>query len=111
MMTHAQRRTVDLVAAHLEPIAAFARDGYADRGRGVCMVLFPKTTRDTTLKYHALDDVPDVGEGAAVLRRQIETYDPTAQAVVFAAIWGHPPVSMKLKLQRPVIVEGPKEMQ
>ena len=46
-------------------------------------------------------------DDAAVLVRMIETYDPSGQAVVTVRIVGQKPVSVKMKLERPLVIDEP----
>jgi hypothetical protein len=65
------------------------------------------------MTYTALDEVvrltTDVSEHARddadVLIRMLRTYDPTQQAVVTVAVDGRNPVTVKMKLHRPSLVD------
>jgi hypothetical protein len=114
-MTHPQALTEQILADHLEPIARFASESFLLHGRGCVFVEFPDVPPGTTVAgliqmvYHQLADVPrlDGNEDAAILIRMIETYNPAEQAVVTAAIEGQLPISVKMKLVRPVIADEP----
>lgn len=62
------------------------------------------------LKYVALGELrsltnPEGNDEAAVLVRMVETYDPERQAVVMASIDGENPISIKIRLERPNLVD------
>ena len=109
------RAAVDkFLRAFRREVAAVAREGFAEEGRGVVRVDLslpegdgPATAAETM--YHPLDEIREIaeeldGEARATteaLVRLIEPYDPSRQLVLTAALPGHPPVSLKIQLDRP----------
>jgi hypothetical protein len=116
MMADPQALTEQLITDHLEPIARFARESFLRHGRGVVLMEFPDAPPGMTvfglipMVYHQLADVPQLNEDAAVLIRMIESYVPDRQCVVTAAIEGQLPISVKMKLVRPVAVDETKDV-
>ena len=115
-MTETHARAHDLLVDYHKPIAEFARTSYQQDGRGAVTVEFPdvppgKTVMGVTnLHYHTLGDLP-LDEDLAITRHMIETYNPDTQCVVVACIEGYAPISVKLRLQAPVLAPEPKEVQ
>ena len=107
-----------IMAAH-EELASFARKSFSADGRGVVRIGFPIVPAGVTavgvadLVYHTLEEIRTLTRGmsgtehedADILIRMAETYDPETQAVVLAAIDRQPPISIRLRLDRPVIVD------
>ena len=102
-----------------EHIAKFGRECFAEFGRGVVQVEFPKVPKGTTritarnMSYIDLptlqtsDDVMTLGEDAAILMRTVETYDSDCQVVVLASIDGGTPASVKMRLEKPLLLDEP----
>ena len=119
MLKSSEERTTQIVSDHHDQIAGFARESYGHEGRGVVQIAFPRVPSgtlpvgSTMMKYHTLDDLRRMAARApgdnhgAILIRMLETYDPATQAVVTAAIEGEMPVSIKMKLERPIISDEP----
>ncbi len=113
-------RAVRFLAGAQEQLAAFARASYATDGRGVVRVRIPEVGAgvlaavvSTEMVYHTCSQVReltaslqgDSGEDAAALLRMIDTYDPERQAVVVVAFATGNPVSVKMKLERPFVID------
>jgi hypothetical protein len=65
---------------------------------------------------HQVEDLREIAppgspESADILARMTETYDPATQAVVMAAIDGQNPISIKLRLEPPNLVDDPGGVQ
>ena len=115
MTTERQNRTVKILDDHHDQIVAFARTNYKTDGRGVIQVGFPNASPVMAvvgvrmMKYITIGEMRRImrpgDEETATLVRMIETYDPALQAVVIAAIDGENPVSVKMKLERPLLVD------
>jgi hypothetical protein len=117
-------RILKIISDHHEPIAKFAVESYRADGRGVVKIGFPDVPPGSTvmavrsMTYHTLEQIREIAGGlagdtaadAAVLVRMIETYDPERQAVVTAAIDGQAPISIKMKLELPIISPQPPGM-
>ena len=110
-------------------IAAFARESHQKYGRGVILLAVPLLARgddapiSTEMAYHTaanfeqlLDRLGDVERviigdtrlflsDAHAILRMIKTYDPSRQAVVSVRIGDHHTVSVKMKLERPLVVD------
>ena len=106
-----------IFAAHAQ-IATFARESFTHDGRGVVMIDFP-IARGTnvvaaTMNYHDLATVREMRaelissghDDADILIRRVETYDPATQTVVMATAGGLP-VSVKMRLDAPIIIDDP----
>lgn len=118
-----QERAAQLVGASHAHIAAFAQRCFASDGRGLVLVSFPAPPPGTAIitipgaGYHTLEDLrrmasdlPD-NEDMAISIRMVETYDPSRQAVVMATVGDGNPVTMKMKLDPPTLVDGPTSVQ
>lgn len=106
-------------AAHA-PLAAFARKSYGLAGRGVVLVHPPDLTGElgtsivaTTMMFQTLDELrrltaqmsPPGREDADVLIGMLETYDPAVQAVVMVAVGKGRPITVKMRLDPPTLVD------
>jgi hypothetical protein len=105
-------------------LSVFARDCYNADGRGMIIVEFPllpprvtAPVSPTVVAYQALiatrdilSDLDDDGrEGANVLLRVIQTYDPTTHAVVHAFFTGgEGTVSVKMRLTPAIEQQWPR---
>jgi hypothetical protein len=112
-------RVMQFIGEAHERIANYARKCFRTDGRGAIQVSFPDLPAgtasivSTSLVYHTLDEIQRVTadvtgsarEDRDILIRMIETYDPSKQAVVTAMIEGHNPITIKMKLERPVIAD------
>ena len=116
MSTESNNRTLQIISAHHGQIVAFAKESFAAAGRGVIVVGFPNVppgataVGSTDMKYVTLDEMRelfagDPNEDAAITIRMIETFDPSRQAVVTAHIAGLNPISIKLRLDPPFVVD------
>ncbi len=119
MSDDSRERTLTIIGDHHDQIATFARQSYALDGRGVTRISFPDVPPGTTaivateMVYHTLAEIRRVtanltgttADDAAVLIRMIDTYDPARQAVVTAAIAGQNPITIKMKLERPFLLD------
>lgn len=119
MSAVSQQQTLELIGAHHEQLVRFARESYAKDGRGAIQVSFPRfpppgmtLVGTTMMQYFALTELHRLAgelpgnESAAVLVRMVDTYDPERQAVVTAAIKGANPITIKMKLDLPTVVDG-----
>lgn len=119
MSAESRERTMEIISDHHDQLAEFARKSYGHGGRGVIQVSFPNVPPgatvigSTTMKYIAIDEMHRLAatlpgnEDAPILVRMVETYDPASQAVVTAAIEGENPISIKMKLELPCLVNEP----
>jgi hypothetical protein len=109
-------RTLQIISDHHAQISAFARASHESDGRGCVQVEFPNVPLGTTvvgttmMKYITLNELrnavkPAKGKDAEVLVGMVETYDPSIQAVVMASIERENPISLKLRLQPPTLVD------
>jgi hypothetical protein len=111
------RAVLAIQAAHKQ-LSKFAQDSYGMHGRGVTRVSVPALPAPgqtvqvaTEMVYHELAELRRMTASmkdrsdAAVLIRMIETYDPAKQAVVMIAVGRDNPVSVKMRLDAPFIVE------
>jgi hypothetical protein len=117
-------RTMKIISDHHHQIVDFARKAYSQDGRGSIEVQFPNVPPGATaigvsmMSYHKLDELRRLfarelagNEDAAILMRMMETYHPERQAVVTATIEGENPITIKMKLERPFIVDEPEGVQ
>jgi len=112
---------VQLIDAAQAELAQRARAMFASEGRGFLLVKFPPLPPPgrtaiavADVVYHRLAELKRLATGmddGDVLIKMVETYDPTTQAVVMAAIGRGNPVSLKMKLDPPMFVEGPDGVQ
>ena len=117
MANSAKDRALLVIQAAHAQLSKFAQDSYGMHGRGVTLVSTPALPAGTTtmvlteMVYHELADVRrmtadlDPSSDAAVLIRMIETYDPAKQAVVMIATGKDNPISVKMRLDAPYLVE------
>ena len=112
---------LEIINAGHARLATFAKESFALHGRGIIRVQFPRVPAgtnalvETKMVYHDLKEMrrllSKAGKDEATTLQMIETYDPTRQAVVIAAIDGGNPITIKMKLDPPVIVDGPTTPQ
>jgi hypothetical protein len=114
-----------LVDGHAQ-LAAFARESYRLDGRGVIRVTIPPpppgippgSVATTDMVYHVVEQIRTLTAhftgtqraDADDLLRMLDTYDPSTQAVVMVAFDDQrkdPPISVKMRLDVPVIVDEP----
>ena len=122
-VTTIQDRTVEIVSNHQDQFAECARSSYAIHGRGVIQVEFPDVPSGMTalglseMKYMTLAELRaltrEMSAAAEVrlLVGMVEGYDHSREAVLYARIKGHDPISIKMKLERPTLVDGPDGVQ
>jgi hypothetical protein len=114
-------RITEMISASQPQLAAFAKESYTLHGRGIIRIEFPSVPPNTEalvateMVYHDLAEMRrlmgEIGEDEAITLRMIETYDPERQAVVMAAIADQNPITVKMRLEAPVIVDGPTTLQ
>ena len=125
MTESSNERAVQFIESVHDRLAEFGRESHGTDGRGVIRVSVPEVapgTRrarramvSTEMVYHTLSEVRRLTAGlqgtirddADVLLRMIETYDPSMQAVVTVAVGSDNPVSVKIRLERPFLVDKP----
>ena len=115
MLHNAQNRTIQVIIDHHESIAAFARDSFAKHGRGLVQIGFPNVSPGETVvgvrivKYKTLAQlrqvITDHPEDIKIWK-VVDSYDPEHQAAVMAAIDCELPVTIKMQLDKPTIVDG-----
>jgi hypothetical protein len=110
-----QSRALQFLESVHERLAAFARDSYAALGRGAVVVQAPDippgvtAIASTAMVYHAIDEIRNLARAdAAVVIRMIETYDPSSQAVVMVATPLGNSITVKMRLDAPVILDDAK---
>lgn len=122
MSTDKHALLMEMMTASQPQIAKFARESYAELGRGIVRIGFPKPPPGrsmvavTDVSYSTFEDMRVLADGDdaedwAITLRMIETYDPARQAVVIATIGGELPVTVKMKLDPPVMIDGPTTVQ
>lgn len=115
-------QVIEFIHATLEQLAQFARESYRAEGRGVVRVAFPAAPPpgmtaviSTDMVYQTHEQVLDLfrdlsgelREDAHVLIRMMETYDPMRQAVVMAQVGQGNPITIKMKLDPPFVMDEP----
>jgi hypothetical protein len=118
-----QNRALQFIEGVHDRLAEFARQSYSAFGRGVVRVAVPDmpppgatATASTEMVYHTENEIRELTQSladeatndAATLMRMIETYDPLTQAVVTAALAHANPITIKMKLDAPVILDEAK---
>jgi hypothetical protein len=116
-------RAVDFITAAHPHLAEYAQRCYASDGRGAIQVSVPELQPGvasgvvkTDMVYHAQAELRqlfanltgDERADADVLLTMVDTYDPVRQAVVIAAVAGGAPLTVKIKLDLPVVVDEAK---
>jgi hypothetical protein len=108
-------RALMLIGAGHQQLSKFAQDSYGMHGRGVTLVSVPALPPPgatmlvlTDMVYHEMEEVRrmvgDMADGQVMIR-MMETYDPTKQAVVTAAVGQDNPITVKMRLDQPYVVE------
>ena len=113
-----QDRALAMIGEAQERLAIFASESCAAKGRGVVRVSAPELPPGITMvspemAYHTLDEIRGLtGDAKGSLREQadvligmIETYDPEQQAVIMVAFGAGNPISVKMRLERPFILD------
>ena len=116
MSKDSRDRTIEIIGNHHDQLASFAKKSYELDGRGLIHVEFPNVPRGMTvigqvmMKYVGLEEARGLiggDEDGQITLRMIETYDPTRQAVVLAGILDENPISIKMRLELPFMVDDP----
>jgi hypothetical protein len=123
MVTDPHDQLLKNIGDHHDQIAAFARENFRLDGRGLLRVEFPRLPPGVIaivgigeMTYTTLEEARRLladrdDEDSAITLRMVETYDPGRQAALIAAIVGENPVTMKMRLAPPTLVDGPTSVQ
>jgi hypothetical protein len=120
---------VEMIASVRGPVSAFARQSYQTHGRGVTLIALPpaplgvRVVVSTQMVYYtaaqfelifnefgnlervAVGDTRLFRSDAHMIVRMIESYDPSTQAVVTVIFGSENTVTVKMKLERPLLID------